>query len=638
MNINDYTPESLLSLLQERDEQARIEAKRASEIGKSVMQTICAFANEPGLGGGYLLLGIEEPNHEHDNFHVVGVKDADRLLNDIQINCRGQFEAPIPVQGDVVILDGKKVIRVFVPELEVAAKPCTFIGKFDSKNKRKTGVWRRGLNGDYECAHQHELAPLLLAKSGMNFEQVVLPDAEWDDIDPTAIALYRTLRAKVRPQSEELQASDSDMVRALNLVVKQDGQWVPNIAGLLLMGKPLSLRRLLPAVRVDYVRISGTKWREDSEHGIVTTLDSRDCLLRQIPKLEATVVDDLPHHFRLEEGETQRRDVPIIPYKVIREAVVNTVMHRDYQVHQPTLIVRYSNRIEMRNAGYSLKPDMMLGEMGSQLRNPIVASVLYDLNFAETKGTGVGRMRRLLSEAGLTPPVFASEVIKNQVVSTYLLHQLLGEEQLAWLTQFKSLQLTPDEAKALILAKETGAVDNAALRAISDLDTLEASNVLGKLYRQHGVLVQGGAGSATYYELVEHLLDSNTGDLGSNAGDLEANTGHLGSNTGDFDQLPEQLFEMINVLSPRARKDKIRSIVLWLCAIHPMKADNLANLLGRKVKALKESHLNILRDEKGFIEYLHPEVINHPSQAYKTTQKGKEWLQQLGIGFEGSRD
>lgn len=39
------------------DESVQIEAKKASESGKSVQQTVCAFANEPGLGGGYLLLG-----------------------------------------------------------------------------------------------------------------------------------------------------------------------------------------------------------------------------------------------------------------------------------------------------------------------------------------------------------------------------------------------------------------------------------------------------------------------------------------------------------------------------------------------------------------------------------------------------
>ena len=251
--------ESLLAELRALDEHPRIEAKRAGQVGSSVMQTICAFANEPGLGGGYLLLGVCEPNELDDKFWLEGVADIDKLLNDIQCNCREQFETPIPVQCETALLEDKRVVAVYVPELDAAAKPCVFKGKFDSKNKRKTGVWRRGLNGDYECSQQ-ELEPLLLAKSGLSFEQVVLPDAEWDDLDVGAISLYRQLRARVRPQAEELLATDEEMLRALNLVKRVDGHWRPNVAGLLLLGKPLSLRRLLPAVRVDYVRIQGVQW------------------------------------------------------------------------------------------------------------------------------------------------------------------------------------------------------------------------------------------------------------------------------------------------------------------------------------------------------------------------------------------
>jgi len=44
--------ESLYQELLELDEHPRLEAKRASALGDSIMQTVCAFANEPGLGGG----------------------------------------------------------------------------------------------------------------------------------------------------------------------------------------------------------------------------------------------------------------------------------------------------------------------------------------------------------------------------------------------------------------------------------------------------------------------------------------------------------------------------------------------------------------------------------------------------------
>ena len=623
--LNEFSAETLLEQLRQLDECQRIEAKRGSEIGSSVMQSVCAFANEPGLGGGYILLGISEPDQQHEQFYVSGVNNTDQLLGALQANCRDQFEQVVPIEAQAVSLESHTVIVVFAPELDPIAKPCTFKGKFDSKNKRKTGVWRRGLNGDYECT-QTDMEPLLLAKSGMGFEQVVMADAEWDDLDPAAIELYRTLRARIRPNAEELNASDIDMLRALNLIKKQENDWVPNVAGLLLLGKPLSLRRLLPAMRVDYVRIAGSQWVEDPDQRFITTLDLREPLLRLIPKLESAIVDDLPKHFRLKEGELQRTDEPLLPYKVIREAVVNAVMHRDYQVNQPIIVVRYSNRIEIRNAGYSLKPEAMLGEMGSKLRNPILAAVLYDLNFAETKGSGIRTMRRLLENTGLTAPFFSSNVLANEFQATYLLHQLLGEEQLQWLKQFAHLQLSDNEARALILAKETGAVDNAGLRAITALDTLSASQVLKRLHHNYRLLEQGGAGSATYYRLIDKDLAENELPLFA---DNNSNTGDLSANTGD---LPVGLQKKLDVLTPKARKNKMWPLIVWLCALRPHSAEQLAALLdGRQVKTLKSAHLNPLREKEKLIAYTHPEVINHPEQAYQVTAKGLSWLKQQGI-------
>lgn len=403
---------------------------------------------------------------------------------------------------------------------------------------------------------------------------------------------------------------------------------------MLLLGKPLALRRLLPAVRVDYVRIQGTQWVEDPEQRFAITQDFREPLIRLIPRLEATILDDMPRHFRLREGETQRSDQPLLPQKVVREAVVNALMHRDYQVNQPTLVVRYSNRLEIRNAGYSLKPEPMLGEMGSQLRNPVLGSVLYDLDYAETKGTGIRTMRRLLEEAGLTAPVFTSHQLENQFTAIYLLHQLLGEEQLRWLQQFSHLHLSDDEAKALILAAETGAVDNAALRAISGLDTLSASQILGRLHHQRRLLVKGGAGSSTYYQLAERpalpLFQTDTSDLGANASDLGTNESDLGANASD---LPSPLRQAIADLSPKARKEKLWPLIVWLCAIRAHSAEQLGTRLGRQMTPLKTKHLNPLREQKGYLQYTHPEVINHPEQAYQTTEAGRAWLAEQEISL-----
>jgi len=48
--MTQVTAKALLDQLRHLDESDRIEAKRASAIGESLLETVCAFANEPGLG------------------------------------------------------------------------------------------------------------------------------------------------------------------------------------------------------------------------------------------------------------------------------------------------------------------------------------------------------------------------------------------------------------------------------------------------------------------------------------------------------------------------------------------------------------------------------------------------------------
>lgn len=226
--------------------------------------------------------------------------------------------------------------------------------------------------------------------------------------------------------------NDFELLRVLRLIRKNDkNQWQPNVACLLLFGSQVALRRLMPMERVDFIRIVGTRWIEDPNNRF-SSLDFRESLLTLIPKVEAAILDTLLKQFQLQEGELQRTDVPVLPQRVVREAIVNAVMHRDYRVHSPTQVVRYSDRIEIYNAGYSLKPVEELGTGASELRNPILASILYDLSFAETKGSGIRTIRTLLGEANLEEPSFVSNVTGNSFRATYSLNQLMSKEDLLW--------------------------------------------------------------------------------------------------------------------------------------------------------------------------------------------------------------
>lgn len=144
-------------------------------------------------------------------------------------------------------------------------------------------------------------------------------------------------------------------MQALGCVVANErGENQPTVAGLVLFGNAVALRRCLPTTRVDYIRVPGTEWLPDPERRF-DSIDLRDSLLRLIRRAQAAILDDLPKAFGLAEGDLQRKDSPVVPQRVIREAVVNALMHRSYRSHAPIQIIRYSNRLEIRNPGHSLK-------------------------------------------------------------------------------------------------------------------------------------------------------------------------------------------------------------------------------------------------------------------------------------------
>lgn len=80
----EYTTLELIELLNLQDECSWIETKRGSTVDTSILETVCAYANEPGLGEGYILLGVEEDkNALFPHYSVCGVKEVDKVQKDL---------------------------------------------------------------------------------------------------------------------------------------------------------------------------------------------------------------------------------------------------------------------------------------------------------------------------------------------------------------------------------------------------------------------------------------------------------------------------------------------------------------------------------------------------------------------------
>lgn len=395
----------LLRELNSVDESPGIEAKRASEAGKSLLETVLAFANEPGLGGGYLLLGVERiARTGKTQYCAVGVPDPDKLQSDLASQCATMLNVSLRPQIRADHVDGQTVLVVFVPEVATTDKPV-----YLQATGLPRGAFRRIGTTDQRCTDDDLWALRQVDEPQPGFDAKVVDDCDIEELDPAAIAEYRRLRTLVNPQAEELSYPDEELLEALLAARRIKGELKPTVAGVLLFGKPLTLRRLFTTAEVSYVRVVGTEWVADPERRFAATLDVRKAALLTFRQIAAAIEDDLPKGFYLPPDSMQSLQEPLVPRKAFREALANAIIHRSYRFNQPTLVVRYSDRIEFINTGYSLKPVAELGRASPAQRNPILASVFRDVEIAEAKGSGIRTIRRVCEDYGCPPPEFISD-------------------------------------------------------------------------------------------------------------------------------------------------------------------------------------------------------------------------------------
>jgi ATP-dependent DNA helicase RecG len=608
---------NLIQKLNLADECANIEAKRGTAINRSIMETLCAFANEPEMGGGHLLLGVErEQNSLFPQYVVTGVTGVDKLQLDLSTQCAAAFNQPIRPEIGIEQIGDKTVLNVYVPELPPGQKPVYF------KNEGlPRGAYRRIGSSDQRCTDDDLF---VFYNKEDSLDSSIIKDSDWDDISEEAIALYRNLRKNVNPYAEELQYSDKDLLRSLGCIKKENGSYYLTYAGLLVFGKRQAHRRLIPLVRVDFIRVPGNEWVEDPEKRF-TTVDMRGSLLEMVQRTFSLIADDLPKGFLLPEAELQATSVGL-PTRVLREAIVNAFIHRTYRENQPVQIIRYGNRIEIKNPGFSLKPEEHLGEPGSRNRNPFIAAIFHETNLAETKGSGIRTMRNLMDKAQLMPPTFESDHTKNEFTIRLLLHHFLNEQDIYWLSLFDKYGLNIDQKKTLVFVREVGAIDNITNRQVNGIDVVKASTDLRTL-REKEIVQQKGKGRYTYYIPGPHFIASapvpapNTPATGLNTPATGLNTPATGLNTPAIDALPGDIKEKIEALGKRTNDArKIKDIIAAICSTAPFKANDIAKIFNKEEDYFKRKYLaEMIADAE--LQYTHPEMINHPDQAYRSAPK-----------------
>ena len=218
-----------------------------------------------------------------------------------------------------------------------------------------------------------------------------------------------------------------------------------------------------------------------------------------------------------------------------------------------------------------------------------------------------------------------------------------------WLAQYAEFGLVNEQKLALVFVREVGAIDNATYRQLdSSITHARARLEIHKLC-DLGFLEKKGQGRNTYYirtskvvSLGERLRPQDErllpqhGTLGEK---IPPQHGTLGEKIppqgekippqhGTFEiesqpksrnellrELPKGLQERVAKLGKWASREKVSQLLVDLCAFKPYSYEELALIIQRAAKPMKDKYIKPLRLANKLFYWI-PEMINHPLQKY----------------------
>lgn len=320
-----------------------------------------------------------------------------------------------------------------------------------------------------------------------------------DSIDPLEVSRLRNWIEKYSPGSESLGLDDIDLLKSLGIIQEIEGEERLTIAGLMLVGKEQASKRHLPQNEIIYFRFG------ENDVDPIQSIYMKMPLLRSIEKIWDFIEPFNSVH--LIKDAFLETPIPSFPEDVVREAILNAVVHRDYTLPDSIYVRMFPERLEISSPGSfigGVTPHNVLTHPPVR-RNPLLAEIFQHIGAVNRGGLGVDRMYRRLLSYGKLPPEFpeidgAVEVILKNGTFDEAMAKFIGK---------KAREGHGWRLEELIILHY--------LRRNDDISAKEASAILQRsqnkasetLSLMEGVFLERfGTGRGTYYQLTHETLYS----------------------------------------------------------------------------------------------------------------------------------
>jgi ATP-dependent DNA helicase RecG len=483
----DELRQLIADVQQRQSELANVEVKAArGGTPKRLYESLSAFANR--TGGGMLLFGLDESQ----DFAIVGVGDAQRLQEELTHLASADVEPALRPHFLVDEIDGETVVAVEVDEIPSAQKPCYY-----KQAGLPKGAYLRVANTNRQMT-EYEVFGYLSSRGQPTHDEEVVSSATLEALDNGLLDDYLSRLRQTRTGARFLDGPQENVLTRLHVVARDGAVVRPTMAGLLMFGK--YPQEFLPQLMITFVQYYSTTEGEKTPQG-ARFVDSRRFegpIPEMVSHAETYVLAAMRKAVLIDS--VFRREIPEYPREALREALANTVAHRDYSpyVRGSYIQIRmFADRLEIQSPGglFGNVTEENL-EVEHSTRNARLMRMMEDMHVVENRGSGISTMLQEMRAANLEPPRFDDR--RTSFWVTFRNHTLMNPEAIAWLNQFAQMPLHDRQRLALVYLRQHPQITNSDYRRLNHVDAVVAGQELRGLV-QAGLVEQHGVSRSTSY-------------------------------------------------------------------------------------------------------------------------------------------
>lgn len=416
-------------------ESERVEWKENGDdidVVKKIVKTISAFANDiSNFGGGYVVCGAKEIKDDYGfpkvQYKGLTANKLKEIEGKVTQHCREYIHPALsPIVEEIINPeDSSTRILVFV----ILASPDAHIYR-----DGQTSTYYVRISRETREAKNGILTQLLIKKQKIEyFDKRINNTATEADID---VLLFRDSMQQMGLLFPEKSLADyfsdreqiAELIAPLFVRTGLDNILRPRNFTLLMFGKKASITALFTEAYTVLSIYRGIDRSESTAERYIFTGSIIEQAKKSIELLNSQI------YTAFDKNSNKPNQVKY-PNRALQEAVINAIVHRDYEIPEPIRITVFINRIEIQSPGalhWGVDREKFLqGRASPKWRNQSFAYLFNKLQLAQSEGQGIPTIIRTMKEEGCPAPIFE---IESESLTCILpanpRHQLIRESQI----------------------------------------------------------------------------------------------------------------------------------------------------------------------------------------------------------------